>query len=116
MGKEKAKKAKASKKDAKTKKNSKKSTKQSKKSSKKSEKREFNPRAHELVPKHEILGEEETEQLYERYDIDPTNLPTILGSDAALKGLDVKLGDVIKITRKSATAGTSTFYRRVAYE
>ena len=106
MGSKKASKAKSSGKGTKAKKNSKKST----------QKREFNPREHTLVPTHEVMDEDEIEQLYERYDIDPTNLPTIFGSDAALKGLDVELGDVIKITRTSPTAGTTTFYRRVSYE
>ena len=86
------------------------------KSAKKEETREFNPREHRIVPEHEVMDEKEVETLFERYDIDPTNLPVILASDAALSGLEIKMGDVIKITRPSLTAGTAIFYRRVAYE
>jgi DNA-directed RNA polymerase subunit H (RpoH/RPB5) len=35
-------------------------------------------------------------------------------SDAAIAKLEVKEGDVIKITRVSPTAGTTVFYRGVA--
>ena len=90
-----------------------------KKSSTKStqqEKKEFMPQEHSLVPKHEVLDEKGVEQLLEKYDIDPTNLPTILGTDAALKGLGAVRGDIIKISRKSPTAGSTVFYRRVSYE
>ncbi len=83
---------------------------------KSTKKQEFNPRAHRLVPTHEVLDEAALEELYEKFDIDPTNLPSILATDAALKGLDVKVGDVIKITRPSPTAGEAKYYRRVAYE
>ncbi|MDO8660975.1 MAG: DNA-directed RNA polymerase subunit RpoH/Rpb5 C-terminal domain-containing protein, partial [Candidatus Woesearchaeota archaeon] len=40
-------------------------------------------------------------------------LPRILAKDPALEGLDAKEGDLIKITRKSMTAGEALFYRRV---
>ncbi len=77
---------------------------------------EFNIQDHALVPKHEILSEEEIPAFFETYDVQPTNLPTIYIHDAALKGLNAKIGDIIRITRSSHTAGTSIFYRRVAYE
>jgi len=41
------------------------------------------------------------------------DLPKILLTDPALKNLDVKTGDVIKITRRSQTAGYTTYYRVV---
>lgn len=96
-----------------TKKAAKKTT---KKAAKKAAKREINPREHALVPTHEILAEEEIQTFFDQYDIQPTNLPTIYIKDAALEGLEPKIGDIIKITRKSLTSGTSVFYRRVAYE
>ena len=40
-------------------------------------------------------------------------LPKILLTDPALENQDAKIGDVIKITRKSQTAGYSTYYRIV---
>jgi len=43
-------------------------------------------------------------------------LPKILSTDSAISHLDVEEKDVIKIIRKSSTAGTSTFYRGVINE
>jgi DNA-directed RNA polymerase subunit H len=41
-------------------------------------------------------------------------LPKILKTDAAIRELDAKPGDVIKVVRVSPTAGESVFYRVVA--
>ena len=76
----------------------------------------FDPTVHILVPKHEVMSEAEIEELYSNFRVQPTDLPTIYISDPALKGLNVKMGDIIRITRESPTAKTSLFYRRVAYE
>jgi DNA-directed RNA polymerase subunit H len=76
----------------------------------------FVPSEHNLVAKHEILTQEETEQLFVAYHVSPQSLPVIFMNDAALKGLTPKMGDIVKITRNSPTAGTAVFYRRVAYE
>ena len=66
---------------------------------------------HMLVPKHEIITKEEAEQVLEKYHCKAVELPLIFGSDPAIVGLGVKPGDMIKITRKSATAGESFYYR-----
>ena len=68
---------------------------------------------HALVPKHIKLGEKEKEQLFEKYGITLKELPKILRDDPAIEQLDVKSGDVIKIIRKSPTAGEAVFYRGV---
>jgi len=68
---------------------------------------------HILVPKHEIMAKEEAEQVLEKYHCKATELPLIFVSDPAIVGLGVKPGDMIKITRKSATAGESFYYRYV---
>jgi len=68
---------------------------------------------HILVPKHIKLGEKEKEQLFEKYGITLKELPKILRDDPAIEQLDVKSGDVIKIIRKSPTAGEAVFYRGV---
>lgn len=73
----------------------------------------FKPENHILVPKHSKLGEKETKTLLEKYKITKKELPRILKKDAVLNDLNVKPGDVIKIERKSPTAGTTTFYRCV---
>jgi len=68
---------------------------------------------HSLVPKHEKLSKEDKAKLFERYKIIGFNLPKIKSNDPALRELDVKAEDVIKISRKSFTAGTSVYYRVV---
>jgi DNA-directed RNA polymerase subunit H len=68
---------------------------------------------HVYVPKHEIMIKDEAEQVLKKYNCKPTELPLILVNDPAIVGLGVKPGDMIRITRKSATAGESVYYRYV---
>jgi len=68
---------------------------------------------HMLVPKHEIMTKGEAEQVLEKYHCKAIELPLIFVNDPAIVGLGVKPGDMIKITRKSATAGESFYYRYV---
>ena len=68
---------------------------------------------HVLVPKHEIMQIKEAKQVLEKYHCKSIELPLIFVSDPAIVGLGVKPGDMIKITRKSATAGESFYYRYV---
>ena len=68
---------------------------------------------HALVPKHEIMQIKEAEQVLEKYHCKATELPLIFFNDPAIVRLGVKPGDMIKITRKSATAGESFYYRYV---
>jgi DNA-directed RNA polymerase subunit H len=74
---------------------------------------EFNILNHELVPKHLILNQEERKEVLDKYKIKPENLPKILLSDPAVKAAKAKEGDIIKLIRKSRTAGTSIYYRVV---
>ncbi len=66
-----------------------------------------------MVPKHEKLSEKEVQRLLERYNISKKQLPKMLSSDPVAKALDLKPGDVVKITRKSRSAGESVYYRCV---
>jgi len=70
--------------------------------------------SHSLVPKHEKLSEKEKEELFKKYNISIKELPRILKKDPAISKLDPKLGDVIKITRQSKTAGEAVFYRGIS--
>ena len=74
---------------------------------------EFNILKHELVPEHIIINEEEKKEVLEKFKIKPKNLPKILTTDPVVKALNAKEGDILKIIRKSKTAGTSTYYRVV---
>jgi DNA-directed RNA polymerase subunit H len=67
----------------------------------------------DLVPKHEILTKEEEEELLKKYKITKKQLPRILSTDPAVKAIGAKKGDIIKITRKSPTAGETYYYRVV---
>tara|TARA_Y100000310_G_scaffold204719_1_gene204955 strand:+ start:272 stop:523 length:252 start_codon:yes stop_codon:yes gene_type:complete len=68
---------------------------------------------HIYVPKHEIITKKEAEDVLEKYHCKATELPLIFATDPAIIGLGVKPGDMIKITRKSATAGNSFYFRYV---
>ena len=76
-------------------------------------KREIDISKNELVPKHFVLSEKEKEELLKRYGITLKELPRILSSDPMVKKLGAKPGDVIKIERKSPTAGKTIYYRVV---
>jgi DNA-directed RNA polymerase subunit H len=73
----------------------------------------FDIRKHVLVPKHVKVSEKEKKDLLEKYRISVFDLPKIRIKDPALKGLDVKSGDIVKIIRESPTASEAIFYRCV---
>jgi DNA-directed RNA polymerase subunit H (RpoH/RPB5) len=73
----------------------------------------FNIFKHELVPKHEVVSPEEAEKLLKKYRIKGHQLPRIKASDVAVIAIGAKLGDIIKITRDSLTAGKHVTYRFV---
>jgi len=68
---------------------------------------------HKLVPKHEILTEKEVEQLLAEYRVQPYQLPQIKASDPSVKAIDAKPGDILRVIRKSPTAGIHMAYRYV---
>ena len=68
---------------------------------------------HALVPKHEILTEEEKKQLLSQFKVQPYQLPQIKASDPAVKAIGAKPGDILRIIRKSPTAGEHSAYRYV---
>ena len=80
--------------------------------SKMSEK-EINIQDHFLVPKHLIMSEKEVEELLTKYNISGKQIPQIKIKDPAIKSLSPKVGDIIKIIRKSPVQGKSMFYRIV---
>ncbi len=66
-----------------------------------------------LPNKHVKCGDSEKEKICKKYDINTKELPKILREDFAIKNLNVKPGDIIKIERKSKTAGITAYYREV---
>lgn len=78
-----------------------------------SEKKVIKITNHAYQPKHEILQKKDAEEVLKKFNTKPSQLPYIMISDKALEDLDVRPGDIIKITRKSPTAGESVYYRYV---
>lgn len=72
-----------------------------------------NTNNHLLVPKHSKLSDSDKDKLFEKYTISFRELPKILKGDSAIAKLDASVGDIIKITRKSKTAGVAYYYRVV---
>jgi DNA-directed RNA polymerase subunit H len=68
---------------------------------------------HIFQPRHEILSKNDAQEVLKKYNTKPSQLPYIMLSDKGLEDLDVRPGDIIKITRKSPTAGESVYYRYV---
>lgn len=68
---------------------------------------------HEMVPEHVLLTPEECAEVLKKFGIVAPQLPKIHVNDPAAKEIGAKVGDVIKIIRKSATAMHSIFYRLV---
>jgi DNA-directed RNA polymerase subunit H (RpoH/RPB5) len=68
---------------------------------------------HSLVPMHEILTSKEREQLLAKYKVKPYQMPQVTSTDPAVKAIGAKPGDVLRIIRKSSTAGEHIAYRYV---
>jgi len=68
---------------------------------------------HELVPKHEVLSPEEKRRLLKELGVKPEQLPWIRSTDPIVRLIGAKPGDIIRIIRKSHTAGVFVAYRFV---
>ena len=68
---------------------------------------------HKLVPKQEILSEQEKNELLTKFKVQPYQLPQISSVDPTVKAIGAKPGDVLRITRRSPTAGEHIAYRYV---
>ena len=79
-------------------------------------KTKFDISKHILVPKHQKVTAEEKQAVFERYNLTIREMPKIDRKDPALRELNCKQGDLIKITRQSPTAGEFEFYRVVSDE
>ncbi len=68
---------------------------------------------HKLVPKHEILSEEEKRQILSQFNASEDQFPFLFFNDPVAREIGAKPGDMVKITRVSDTSGEATYYRYV---
>lgn len=73
----------------------------------------FDVMKHELVPRHEVLSEADAQAVLQKYGITPDQLPKIYASDPAARAIRARPGQIVKIKRKSPTAGEHIAYRLV---
>lgn len=68
---------------------------------------------HKLVPKQEILTEEEKTELLTKFKVQPYQLPQISSVDPTVKAIGARPGDVLRVIRRSPTAGEHIAFRYV---
>ncbi|HIJ06797.1 MAG: DNA-directed RNA polymerase subunit H [Methanomicrobiales archaeon 53_19] len=68
---------------------------------------------HDMVPKHQIMDVEEVHTLLTDYNLTMEQLLKIYHDDPIVKSIDAVPGNVIRITRKSHTAGEAEAFRLV---
>ena len=73
----------------------------------------FNISKHSYVPKHELIrDQDEIRKIMEKYSIKHRNqLPVILHNDPMARYLELRVGDLVRITRTSPSAGVAYVYR-----
>ena len=73
----------------------------------------INIQDHMLVPKHEIMSEDEISEEFSDVDYEYKDLPKIKSDDPVVKAINAEPGNVLRITRESQTAGVFVTYRIV---
>ena len=64
-----------------------------------------------IVPEHQLLSEEDKEELKKVYDI--SLFPKIFDTDMMSRYYGAKVGDIFRIKRLNLNSGISTYYRKV---
>lgn len=73
----------------------------------------FDVMKHEHVPRHEVLSDDEARAILDLYAVTPDQLPKIFATDPVARSIRAQPGQIIRIKRKSPTAGESIAYRFV---
>lgn len=66
-----------------------------------------------LVPKHEVVPAEKVDEVLKKYGITKEKLPKIIYGDPVIAEIGAEKGDVVRIQRKSPTAGSAVYFRLV---
>ena len=69
---------------------------------------------HKLVPRAEILSDEERDDVINKYHAKPFQFPWMKSKDPVSIILGAKSGDIVRFASDSETAGTSVTYRYVS--
>ncbi|KYK26499.1 hypothetical protein AYK20_03595 [Thermoplasmatales archaeon SG8-52-1] len=77
------------------------------------EKQQLEIMSHKLVPFHMIISDKERDELLQKIDFTPDQLPKILNTDPVSVSIGAKPGQILKIIRKSRTAKEAVAYRLV---
>lgn len=73
---------------------------------------QYNPARHYLVPKHTRVAKSSEPDILKQYRLQNRfQLPLILQGDAMARYLGLQHGDVVRVERRSPTAGTAVIYR-----
>ncbi|MGQ0536465.1 MAG: DNA-directed RNA polymerase subunit H [Methanobacteriota archaeon] len=75
--------------------------------------KKFDVMKHALVPRHDVLSEKDAMDVLHKYNVTIEQLPKIYASDPVARAVRARPGQVIKIKRKSPTAGVALAYRVV---
>ncbi|PKU82638.1 DNA-directed RNA polymerase V subunit 5A [Dendrobium catenatum] len=66
---------------------------------------------HSLMPKHEILKDEEKQNLLQKYNVQDHQLPRMLEKDAVARYFGLEKGTVVKVTYDREITGSHETYR-----
>jgi len=69
--------------------------------------------SHHLVPLHEVMKSQDVEELLKKFECTVNDLPKIKDTDPMVLRIGARAGDVLRITRRSNTAGEAKYYRVV---
>lgn len=64
-----------------------------------------------LVPKHELLSEEDGDKILKEYNMLPSNMPKIFSSDPVIRYYNMPVGGIVRIIRPSKLSGEAVYYR-----
>ncbi len=76
----------------------------------------LNPTDQVYAPKHELMTRTDADAVCQKHFTLPDRFPHINETDVQVKWLGARLGDLIKVTRYTETAGVSIIYRYVSLE